>query len=462
MRDLPLAKQGWCVPMLLLWLQMLINWIDPVGGDRSWHIFHDDHQSAKHSPYFFPYAQFIREAWNSSANALEASSYTELEFDRAIEIIYRHQHPVDCSKVNYMISGGSRTSFAWGIHLEAYGLGVAMTMNRVYLPNPYLHSSNKWKLPPEICGKANNTWDCYFEPWTNCSWEDMTAVRGDRNLTTISRESPELANETVIDHPDRVVELKIHNDRSHQFQRVPNITAFETIIDWQRIHPRFRFYWWRAVASAYLAVPNSLSRSLMREHAMPGAYNVSGQCIAMYLPNGDQHDNFTAFGAVAEDVYATAVREQGKYHRFMVVGSSNPTLLNDAIAYSGAHGWVLAYNPLHHLIFKGSGLISTHLTHLRAHYRKFERSKNFLVDEMSESYRDHLPLEFASNIIYLADFMQCNAYVCSLASSFCRLLDEMRAVVGMKPQALFADISEETCLSPPCLTDNRKFKTLIG
>ena len=44
--------------------------------------------------------------------------------------------------------------------------------------------------------------------------------------------------------------------------------------------------------------------------------------------------------------------------------------------------------------------------------------------------------------------------VCTLASNWCRVVDELRVTVGGQVNGLFADLSEETCKLPPCIGSN--------
>jgi hypothetical protein len=61
------------------------------------------------------------------------------------------------------------------------------------------------------------------------------------------------------------------------------------------------------------------------------------------------------------------------------------------------------------------------------------------------------PFEYLSMFINLSELMKCDAYVCTLRSNYCRLLDEFRATIGEKPWADLADLSIETCGHPPCI-----------
>lgn len=72
------------------------------------------------------------------------------------------------------------------------------------------------------------------------------------------------------------------------------------------------------------------------------------------------------------------------------------------------------------------------------------------IDTIAEINDEILSKQYLLMITNLVDFMKCNAFVCTLASNYCRLLDELKATIGHKPNALFADISKESYSNPPC------------
>lgn len=94
-------------------------------GDKAWHIFKSDHRSSPiYEPYISPFAESIRQAWNLPSMDVLSPAYRELEFDRAMDIIYRHQHPQDCMKAKYLISEGYSSGFGSEIHVDGYFLHV--------------------------------------------------------------------------------------------------------------------------------------------------------------------------------------------------------------------------------------------------------------------------------------------------------------------------------------------------
>jgi hypothetical protein len=63
----------------------------------------------------------------------------------------------------------------------------------------------------------------------------------------------------------------------------------------------------------------------------------------------------------------------------------------------------------------------------------------------------HDKLEYISMLLNLYYSLRSEAYVCTLKSNSCRIIDEMRATVGAKANRFFADLSIETCSKPPCI-----------
>ena len=72
----------------------------------------------------------------------------------------------------------------------------------------------------------------------------------------------------------------------------------------------------------------------------------------------------------------------------------------------------------------------------------------------------HDPLEYLSMLWNLQQSVQCQGWVGTLASNWCRVVDELRASVGGKADCPFADLSRETCRAPPCI-GGRDIKTLV-
>lgn len=66
----------------------------------------------------------------------------------------------------------------------------------------------------------------------------------------------------------------------------------------------------------------------------------------------------------------------------------------------------------------------------------------------------HDDLEYMSMLLNLYYSTRSEAWVCTMASNSCRLMDELRATLGGKANRNYADLSIETCPEPPCLAMN--------
>jgi len=57
--------------------------------------------------------------------------------EEAIEAIYKHQHPSDCSKAKFLTNRGWEEGFGSELHVTGVGLATAMNLNRIYIMHPH-------------------------------------------------------------------------------------------------------------------------------------------------------------------------------------------------------------------------------------------------------------------------------------------------------------------------------------
>lgn len=88
------------------------------------------------------------------------------------------------------------------------------------------------------------------------------------------------------------------------------------------------------------------------------------------------------------------------------------------------------------------------------------------IQEAARTYKEkiqkggshiHDPLEYLSMILNLDLSLKCEAWVCTLASNSCRIMDELRATVGAKANRWYADLSIRSCSEPPCYDGEHLF-----
>lgn len=83
--------------------------------------------------------EFI-EKYKLWSDVISTFDYTHGEtlygFEEAIEIIYKHQHPIDCKNAQYLVSGMYESGFGSEFHVIGVALATAMNLNRIYIMYP--------------------------------------------------------------------------------------------------------------------------------------------------------------------------------------------------------------------------------------------------------------------------------------------------------------------------------------
>jgi len=69
---------------------------------------------------------------------------TTYGLEEAIEAIYKHQHPSDCSKAKYLINRAWEQGFGSELHVTGVGLATAMNLNRIYIMHPNQKYDSKY------------------------------------------------------------------------------------------------------------------------------------------------------------------------------------------------------------------------------------------------------------------------------------------------------------------------------
>lgn len=91
-----------------------------------WHLINanvseNNIENLEKSKYKSIIAENIRKSWNIHESH-DINSYWELNYDKAIDIVYQHQHPAHCSHSKFLVSTGYRSGYGSEIHIE--GLNI--------------------------------------------------------------------------------------------------------------------------------------------------------------------------------------------------------------------------------------------------------------------------------------------------------------------------------------------------
>jgi hypothetical protein len=387
-------------------------------------------------------------------------------FHEAMEAIYRNQHPADCSKAKFLIAKGWDQGFGSEIHVIGLGLAVAMEMNRVYVINPEGPTAsslndNRWQVNNDYCkGLGKDTLECYYEPWTNCSFEDALAGKSIEQLEVHGKtywSDTKIIREKLWNLEPKTI---LYESRGDTAKFVPHM--FKRLISCSPIYNTYDFYWWRIVSAAYLLRPNTQTLQYFQKHRMDKTLDFHPkreQCVSVYVRRGDKHVEmplvpFKRYADAAtymwEKGYVTGrqegnrsstnlptsasdyasgadVQEGGSSQTMpvMFIGSEDQNVIDEAIQWGQEHGWKIVYTNL----FNRQS-VSAHLNHTeQAALRKSKSSQ-------------HHQFEYLSMLLNLDYHLQCDAWVCTMRSNFCRIIEELRASVAGKLHKHYMDVGQ--------------------
>jgi hypothetical protein len=276
---------------ILFLLSITVFTLFSIKADRSWHLFADDNQTPANHPLYTSssqYGQFIRDMWDIPSGDINSPSYRELEFDRAIDIIYKHQHPQDCSTSKFLVSknGYPATGFGSEMHMEGYFLYIAMETNRVYIPysmHPHHNRFERNRPESELCHGTGSFFECFFQPITNCTWDDVSKQMPKNKWESVDYKNFIDDHGSYQDAQVIITDMR-KRDETHQ-QSVP--TVLLPLLETSRITGG-AYYWWRGLAAAYMTVPNERTRGLIKRYGVKGVRELKGACVAMYVRWADK------------------------------------------------------------------------------------------------------------------------------------------------------------------------------
>jgi hypothetical protein len=216
-------------------------------------------------------------------------------FTEAMDIIYKNQHPPDCKNAKFLIGEGWLQGFGSQVHIEGIGLGVALQLGRVYVPNPLGPGKNSevdhtWHVTNSYCQKqGKTTLECYYEPWTHCSVED---IMGNKTIAQLkqARDKTYFSDTNLIRKEMWNMNLQektiLMENRGDTPWSAPPV--FESIVRCSKIPKVFWSYWWRAMSAAYTLRPNAYTLQQFDKYPMDFDPQKE-QCVSVYVRQGDKH-----------------------------------------------------------------------------------------------------------------------------------------------------------------------------
>lgn len=371
-------------------------------------------------------------------------------YREALDIIWRHQHPVDCKTAKFLVADGWDSGFGSEIHVLGQIMALAFRMNRVFTlsPDRALYKRFKWWTNNTFCkSRGEDSILCYYEPLTSCTAEDIYGPDG-FNRQKFMEESKGKPNEEksyvfipdigrahkTWNLPQKFLVMDCWMGNADQTQKyIPDV--FMPLLKCSPIPDKWHFYWWRALTASYIMRPNKHVRELMlrhREHIRHDHHKDT--CVSIYVRRGDKHvememvpiSEYVASARNLENQNMLVQLNRGDVssHRHIYFGSEDFDALQEIKEWSRKNGW-----KLHHSEFFDRRHVTTGL-------RDYDK-QNLLVAQGADV---HDELEYFAMIYDLDRHLKCEAFVCTMASNFCRLIDEMRATIAGKANRHYVDI----------------------
>ena len=376
-----------------------------------------------------------------------------------LKAIWDHQHPANCSNSTFLI--GSRwvfSGFGSEVHCEGAAMGLAMSIGRIYLQHPYPY--HRWQTDLDFCRAQNKkNLECYFEPWSSCTIFDALGPQAleilrfhndNGQIPCLTRMSPGIgclkARRTMIGEAlkgnfsmflraaghEKTVLLRNIGALWHGF--VP--PQFINIVKCSPFKKTFYYYWWRALSASYILRPNGKTLKWLEDNSL--YRNLSSDnppVIGVYVRRGQKSSEMRLL-PFSEYINATEFLWKGfpeflkpdkLWTKSVFFATEDPGVLHEAILWASASQVNLLYTDL------------------------FERNGTAAASANGEG--THHGLEYLSMLLNIDHLLQSSAWVCTLASNFCRLVDELRTTVSPLLTRPFVDISPETCNLSPCVGD---------
>lgn len=330
----------------------------------------------------------------------------------AQQVIWDHQHPKDCSKKKFLTFVHDVSGIGSNLHVIGQALALAMHYGRILVP--FRIDGLIWNDQRTCPGKKS--WECWFLPMAGCMpvpGSDIMYVR-----------MPPIA-------------------KGFSGHDVPEV--FRTLLsECSPVKSKFWFYWWRAQSIAYLVRFNSPTRKaldMLRKRTMKVARNRSIEkvdslpsgAVSMHVRHGDKgrearlfrFDDYRDYAEklangnqsirvlykeVAEGQQTFTYPQKHFAKRAMFISTEDQKVIDQALSLEG---WDIFYCEVK-----------------RPNVDVFAQMKNKgVTTEVLEAF---LNLELS---------LEADAWVCTLSSNWCRLIDELRMTIAGKAGSPYINLA---------------------
>ncbi len=313
-----------------------------------------------------------------------------------------------------------------------------------------------WETNNAFC-RNDKLWEpgmnCYYERYSKCSVKDA-GLNGDTNKfpavsvgdLASSFDSDENRLKTMERFGQKLINVVFThgNLKFDQQKMIPR--DFFPLIECSPMKKFAHYFWWRIVSATFIARPNSRVLTKLNELAPKNLVKATNSCVSVHVRHGDKGIEmtllpFSQYRDTAVHMWDKNLVPGGENNqnsttqnspsslRSMFLSSEDVLVFKEAIEWGKSSGWKIYYTEV---------------------INREKSSSSWTHDQVVHSKGQHEDNEYLSYILNMRYSLQCEAFVCTLKSNTCRIMDELRATVGGKANRFFADLSSETCTHPPC------------
>lgn len=344
-------------------------------------------------------------ATEKNGSALVGTAYAQ-------SLIWRHQHPTSCKAVKYLIFFPAHHGIGSNVHLLGQTLAIAMALERVLLvaedpSHPYYDAG--------FCTDTKSYHDCYFEAISSCNLSDAATSVG---LASLDYSKINDISGVTDDRPNDLV-VAVRRAPADRLSIPPVLQIF---LDTSPVEPSKHFYWWRAQSASFVLRPNKKTLAEMQRHVLQifPREKVQKGTISCHIRRGDKWTET----AMTEDATYVHALEQ-----LLVQAEHQGVHLNREVFLSTEDPQAIIY-------FENLKNWTTYYTVVP---RKPDRNRS------NQDYaREFGPArELINSLINLDLALQSDAWVGTLSSNWCRLIDELRSTLRCKASGLYLDAQQE-------------------
>ncbi len=238
--------------------------------------------------------------------------------------------------------------------------------------------------------------------------------------------------------------------------------SLKPLVECSPVYPKFHYYWWRAVTITYAVRPNQRSLKWIDAHrnttfeqavaADKARASIEGRepknVVAIYVRRGDKAREMR-MSPMSE--YIDGIRLLWSLKYLDSPAAPSPRLIFLASESSQVIEEMTDYVEVQQPKSNTSATERYSLYYTNVFDRKGLYAEKSAQERDAGAAHTHHPEEYLNMLLNIHHLIQGDAWVCTIGSNFCRVVDELRATVGGKAGGAFVDLSMEKCGQPPCI-----------